>query len=246
VLIGEPPGTELADGDREGGAGVLGHLAAHPGPSASCAIRQAAAQTGQTARWSRTAASASGAGGGASVIDAGGLGAPDRVLHVQPGASVDVIDVGITGGWIDNNIYVPTQGGGILNEGTAPVLHSDVSGNFVNGVFKRNSGGGIANTGTGGACTFSESIIGDPCWAPVFPFGTNLQAAPGCGLSITAAVMLGGLGGARPWGSRPFPVRRHSERAPPARSTTSGSSHAALWRARSAPSSRAATAVRRG
>ncbi len=87
--------------------------------------------------------------GPGTVIDASTLfNSPDRVIHVLPGAKVELLDFGVTNGQIWPAIYVPTVGGGILNEGSATIVRVEIYGNYVAGVNKQDGGGGIANAGS--------------------------------------------------------------------------------------------------
>ncbi|MEX2140962.1 MAG: choice-of-anchor Q domain-containing protein [Pirellulales bacterium] len=97
-----------------------------------------------------------GAGAGATIVDAGGLGQiGDRIFHVLSGANFSVSGVTIRNGRV---VRAPAghgigDGGGIFNAGTLTITNSTVSGNVA-----FNFGGGIHNA-AGAMLTISDSTI---------------------------------------------------------------------------------------
>ncbi|NEO55453.1 MAG: DUF4347 domain-containing protein [Okeania sp. SIO3B5] len=85
-------------------------------------------------------------GGEQAVIDAGGMeGLSDRVFHVLEDAALQLENLEITRGFVNN------RGGGISNSGTLTISDSTISGNSASSF-----GGGVYNRGT---LTISDSTI---------------------------------------------------------------------------------------
>ncbi|GGA16082.1 DUF4347 domain-containing protein [Okeania sp. KiyG1] len=117
-------------------------------------------------------------GGEQAVIDAGGeTGIGDRVFHVLADGVLQLENVEITRGFVNNG-----SGGGIFNSGTLTINNSTISGN---------DGGGINNS-SGRASINNSTISGNV----VFAFGGGIRNYDGGTVSINNSNISGNLSSA--------------------------------------------------
>lgn len=133
-----------------------------------------------------------GAGSGSTTIDANNI---DRVFHVLSGATLELNDLTVKGGYINGS-----YGGGIYAEDSILTIRDVVLTDNELRVFMSGGGGGIACYGTSGAITIEDSVLTanleDQTGSSIL--GTALFTFNGCDVTVNRSTISNnsGKGGA--------------------------------------------------